>query len=122
MGFSKECTKCGRVKWWYEFDRGKKGCKFSIESQCSNCSKAYQKKSREKNKDKRRRRYVENRDEIFARMKCYLQKEMDELSDNYVKKLICRQFRIKRKDITQNLVILKRQQLKIYRALREANK
>jgi hypothetical protein len=36
MGFSKQCTKCGEVKWWYRFGKRKQGS-FSLQSSCKPC-------------------------------------------------------------------------------------
>ena len=36
MGFSKQCTKCGEVKWWYKFGKRKQGL-FNLNSSCKIC-------------------------------------------------------------------------------------
>ena len=36
MGFSRQCTKCYEVKWWYQFGMRKKG-PFSLQSSCKVC-------------------------------------------------------------------------------------
>jgi hypothetical protein len=36
MGFSKQCTTCSEVKWWYQFGKRKKGA-FNLQSLCKAC-------------------------------------------------------------------------------------
>ena len=36
MGFSKQCKKCGEVKWWYQFGNRKQGL-FNLNSSCKIC-------------------------------------------------------------------------------------
>jgi hypothetical protein len=36
MGFSKQCTKCGKIKWWYQFGKRKRGL-FNLQSSCRPC-------------------------------------------------------------------------------------
>ena len=70
MGFSKQCTKCGKVKWWYEFERAKAG-KFSLNSYCFPCKRLRQNEYRKKNKDRENLRIKQyrnkNRDHISKR-------------------------------------------------------
>ena len=51
MGFSKRCTKCGEVKWWYQFGKRKQGL-FNLQSSCKTCvsqrSLRWTKKNQEK--------------------------------------------------------------------------
>ena len=51
MGFSKQCTKCGEVKWWYQFGKRKQGL-FNLQSSCKTCvsqrSLRWAKKNQEK--------------------------------------------------------------------------
>ena len=54
MGFSKQCSNCGRVKWWYEFSKRKDG-KFSLTSFCKNCCREKDRKWYKHNSEKRKK-------------------------------------------------------------------
>jgi len=56
MGFSKQCTKCGTVKWWYQF-RASKQHKFSRNVWCICCMAEYNKKWIKNNPEKYKRRH-----------------------------------------------------------------
>lgn len=38
MGLSKECPRCKKTKWWYQFSRNKSG-PFALNSPCKTCDK-----------------------------------------------------------------------------------
>ena len=86
MGFSKECTKCGRVKWWYQFGVRKNSYAFSLRSNCKSCackySKKYRKgvafltrqtdeKYRQRLKEKKRDWYQKNKERISKEQRIY---------------------------------------------------
>jgi hypothetical protein len=50
MSFLKQCTKCGKVKFWYEFNKDKSKT-HGLKSQCKACQRQYDKKWREENKE-----------------------------------------------------------------------
>lgn len=43
MGFSKQCSQCSEVKWWYEFYKDR-GCMFSVKAHCRVCELKNKKK------------------------------------------------------------------------------
>jgi hypothetical protein len=51
MGFSKRCTKCGKVKWWYQFGKRKQGL-FNLQSICKACVSQYSLRGSRKNQEK----------------------------------------------------------------------
>ena len=123
MGFSKECTKCGKVKWWYKFYKIK-GHAFSLRSQCKSCGIEYRKEWKKLNKE---RTYIaekmyrlKNRDKSYAYANKRKKKLRIELSDWYVKQLLCSCGGVKSDEIPQELIDMKRQQLTLYRAIRGA--
>ena len=68
----KKCGKCGRwlVASTANFHRAKKG-KYGLTNKCKECTKKYNKRHHEANKDKRQQWYQANRDEILERSKQY---------------------------------------------------
>lgn len=191
MGFSKECTKCGRVKWWYQFTITGKSTTFSLRSNCKKCASKYAMEHRKRNYNKphdktdmelkrkrnkkwrylnkkrlkeyqkqyylinkdiidkknsrwqkdnkkavndyHRKFYKENPGLIKKWRSAYVKNNIDKirtnarekraegvknLGDHYVMERIVRSLGLHRKNITPELIELKRQQLKYYRALR----
>lgn len=51
MGFSKQCPKCGKVKWWYRFGIYKMGV-FGLKSYCKACRSICDKKCDKKHHSK----------------------------------------------------------------------
>ena len=56
MGFSKQCTKCGEVKWWYKFGKRKRGL-FNLQSSCKICVAQRSLKWTNKNSEKMKEAY-----------------------------------------------------------------
>jgi hypothetical protein len=51
MGFSKQCSQCGKIKFWYEFYKDR-SCMFSVKTHCRACESKNKKKYREDNPEK----------------------------------------------------------------------
>lgn len=164
MGFSKECTKCGRVKWWYQFYWRKdrkvltyncKDCRKKRTNtyyhknriDCLEAQRDYVKRNFEKVSKQRRaysvnnkehikkqshKTYLKYKSKILANNKKYRLKNKEavdkqkkeyarrgrhELADFYIKRVLF-SFGFKTKDMSPELIEMKRQQLKLFRALR----
>ena len=68
---TKKCTKCGETKKLSEFTKNKSSCKM--------CTKVYKRIYDEKNKDKTKVHYKENKDEIKASNKAWKAKNKDKV-------------------------------------------
>jgi hypothetical protein len=77
MGFSKRCTKCGEVKWWYQFGKRKQG-PFSLQSSCKPCiaqrSSIWARKNPEKARESYRKWKDNNPEKVKERCKNYYHK------------------------------------------------
>jgi len=128
MGFSKQCTKCGRVKWWHQFWRHPNG-RLSLMSACKVCIRKY--KVYYENKEKKRTREKIWREENREYCRVYRKKTIEKgrqygqiqrhtLSDHYIKNIFATNLGIKYKDVPPELIEMKRQQLKLKRAIKAA--
>ena len=112
----KTCTKCGRTKALWAFNRNKR-FEFGVQCTCSACIRQY----RDANKDKvsacKKAHYDANKD----RLNSIMREKTAALSTCYVVNKICIQTGITREEITPELIELKRDQLKLLRAINEVN-
>jgi 5-bromo-4-chloroindolyl phosphate hydrolysis protein len=84
MGFSRQCTKCGKVKWWYKFSKNKEG-EFGLRAKCKACLskedkkyyKGYYKKNKEKISSKKRNYYRKNKEKICRHDSDYYKRNRD---------------------------------------------
>ncbi len=107
---TKRCSKCGEVKEVEEFRK--------THNQCKNCIGLLRKKYDFLNREKineRQRKYVKNN---RARNNRDKGKYIAKMSSRYIDALIKHQLRIE--DITPEMIDIKRQQIIIYRLLKEA--
>ncbi len=121
----KTCSKCGEVKPLSDFHRNKKE-KDEYQCQCKACRRPYDKKYNKDNKEKisaYNKQYRENnKEKLLAHNKQHKREQGKILSTTYVKNILTGTFKIKQADITPEMIELKREQLLIKRALKQAKK
>ena len=82
----------------------------------------YQKKYREENKDNAKKYRETHKDEICNTSRKSWKKGYDELSDSYIKKILTSLSVLTAKDIPQELIELKRLEIKLKRGLKDGEK
>lgn len=131
----KTCVKCGETKPVSDFYRNR--------CQCKVCCRLYKKKYNENNKEKvsaHKKKYngnnkekiaenckqyrENNKEKIAEYLKQYREnnKEKIMLSNGHIKSILKLNFKIKYTNITPEMIELKREQLLIHRALKQAKK
>lgn len=118
----KNCSKCGEPKELNELVKHKK-CKGGRAGYCKECANEYLRKWAENNPDNikaHKKRWIQNNPEQFGltKKKSYLKRNR-QLVDSVVKTYLQKQFKIKRSEITAKIVEIKRQQIMMWRAVKE---
>jgi hypothetical protein len=116
----KQCNKCKEIKnitlfrkvsnYWTTKDKINHK-RSTITNTCLNCFSLLRKEYRKKNSHKR---YKSNRDSA----KRYFTKNLNSLSDTYIKSLLAKNSSLSVKDIPNDLIELKREQVKLLRILK----
>ena len=122
VGVSKRCSKCGEPKELDEFVKNKK-CKGERAGYCKKCANQYLRKWAENNPDSikaHKKRWIQNNPEQFGvtKKRSYLKRNR-QLVDSVVKTYLQKQFKIKRSEITTKIVEIKRQQIMMWRGVKE---
>jgi hypothetical protein len=90
MGFLKQCSKCKKVKYWFEFSKDNLNA-FSIRTDCKKCCsksfKQYHLKNKEKIATIKKQYCLENKEKIATKSKQYHIKNKGELAKK--RKLYC---------------------------------
>jgi len=134
---TKICLKCGKEKPLNDFHK-KFENKDGFNSRCKICRNEYGRKYRKKNQIKLisynklyreqnqdyylkyKKKYREqNQDKIFEYNKKYGKQNIDKIKDNYIKRLLYGNSGIKFQDITSELIEAKREQIKLFRLIKQ---
>ena len=122
MRVSKRCSKCGEPKELDELVKNKK-CPRGRAGYCKECANQYNRNWRQNNLDRsnaHKQAWQQNNPEQFGltKKRCYL-KRNKQLVDSVVKTYLQKQFKIRRSEIPTKIVEIKRQQIMIWRTLKE---
>jgi hypothetical protein len=123
---TKQCTKCSKIQPLSGYGRQMYKTGYKYRTICKACTAIYRKIYRNSDLGKatlkkyadsgqRYQSYLKNK-EKYLNTKAIYRKE---LSDQYVKKVISRHSNLGFKDITPELIEMKRKQLKLYRDVKE---
>jgi hypothetical protein len=115
MEITKTCTKCKETKSLdsYLFHRGGKDNKRSM---CKYCEREiYKERYQEKRKIERRLNYLKDKKKRLLDCSKSLKKGVDKLTDFYIRRQIQKIVKIPKESIPQELIELKRIQLKTHR-------
>ena len=117
---TKQCSKCKEIKditlfrksWNYWTTKDKINHKrFTITNTCLDCFNLAKREYRKKNRYKI---YMQNRDSV----KRNFTRNLNSLSDTYIKSLLAKNSSLSAKDIPNDLIELKRAQVKLLRVLK----
>ena len=118
----KRCSKCGKEKELEEFVKHRK-CKDGRAGVCKECANEYGRKWAENNSNNikaHKKRWKENNpDQDKLRIKKSYLKRNRQLVDSVIKTYLQNQFKIKRSEITSKIVEIKRQQIMMWRLIKQ---
>ena len=122
MSKFKKCGKCKEEKSLDCFYLNKSG-KYGVRSDCKLCRRIYAKEYYSKNKENlnkyRREYHIKNKENINKIGMIYNKKQIEQLGDPYITRLITQRTDLTKADIPSELIEAKRLEIKIKRIIKE---